>query len=129
MTCRLWKRATNEARAFYHLARVRPRAGVPGARGAAVPVRLRRPPVSASSVPGLTDSDAYWELFELVGPAGVESLAVRLERARLFEREAAILRRRLAAEYRASGATWAEVGAALGVTLQGAALLAKRPAE
>lgn len=78
-----------------------------------------------TAAPSLMDSAEYAELYALVvlagSPAEVAAAAARYEAA------ARDLRRRCAVEMRAAGATWAEVGHALGVSLQGAAKLCQPP--
>jgi len=86
--------------------------------------------VRDSATPSRVDSAEYLEVFELATGNDPRSsrgyfLNDALAAAALYEVAARDLKRRLARDYRASGATWAEVGAALGVSLQAAAKLCR----
>lgn len=74
--------------------------------------------------PSLLDTDEYRELFALVVTDTPDAAAASAARYASAARE---LRRRCAVDMRAAGATWAEVGAALGVSLQAAAQLCSEP--
>lgn len=85
--------------------------------------------------PTWSDSAQYGELFGLVSTdadfvssseADPVDLAKALKSARRYQLAAADLVANYVRDYRASGATWREIGAALGVSLQAAQQLHAR---